>query len=204
MKIKYSILAIILCLMALSLTQVFNVPPLNRDIYPLYKSGYFRELEREFRIIADSFLAIKTMTEPAYAWIFLKDIADKHGVAVGVYDRQGYPVHAPGKQGDAFDPEIMDLLRSREAGPVYSFEGRNYRAILPMISEDRCGFCHGRPNSNGTLGAMVFSRPYDGHVYYSGERIIIFIIIASVLAMVLFFVARWEPGKKIKELFDKS
>ena len=204
MKIKYSIIAVVIFLLLVSLTQIFNIPPFNRDVYPLYKSGYFHELDREFRIIADSFISIKTMSRPLYAWIYLQYLSKKHDIRVEVFDRLGHEVSAPGRYESVTDPDIQRVLRTLDPKPVYTVNKSTYSAIIPMISEDRCGFCHKKVNNNGSIGAFVFSRPFDGHVYYTGERMILFSVISLVLVFFLILLIRWDPEKNIKELFDKS
>ena len=201
MKIKYSIIAVLFFLTLVSVSQIFDIPPLNRDVYPLYKSEYFRELDNGFDIIIDSFVAVKSMSQPVYGWILLDDISRRRGIDVAVFDRQGYPVKAPGNTGAAADPEVHKSLVALDPVPVYWIDGGRYRGIVPVKAEDRCRICHAKTNRNGTIGALAFSRAYDGRAYYSGERMIIFTAAAIILLLMLVFVARWDPEKNIKDCF---
>ena len=74
MRIKFILIVLVSFLLFLSISQTLSIPPYEDDIFFVYKSGYFSELDRGFEIIKDSFLGIKTMKSPAYAWIFLSDI----------------------------------------------------------------------------------------------------------------------------------
>jgi hypothetical protein len=204
MKIKYSIIAVLFFLILVSVSQIFNIPPLERDVYPLYKSGYFRELDTEFDIIVDSFTEVKSMTDAIYGWVLLDDISKRHDIRIRVYDRQGYPMLAPGKAGPAPDPGVQKALIALDPAPVYSVKANRYSGIVPLKAEDRCRICHVKTNSNGTVGALTFSRTFDGRAYYSGERMIIFTAAAIALLALLVVVVRWDPEKNIKELFDKS
>jgi len=204
MKIKYVLLGLIFLLIAVAISQIFNLPPLNREVFPVYKSGYFKELDRELDIITDSFLAIKTMSKPVYAWVYLDDIQKKHNFVVRVYDNRGFLVKAPGMKSPEPHEEVQKILGSLKADPVYSVSKGTYSIMTPMKAQKTCLFCHRIQNKNRTLGAIVMIRDYDGHIYYSGERIIIFSIITLVLLLLLFLVIRWEPGRNIKELFDKT
>lgn len=204
MKIKYTLITILLLLVFVSISQIFNLPPLKRDTLPIYKSGYFKELDRELEIIIDSFLAIKTMSEPVYAWIFIDDVKKKHRFDIKIYDRKGFQVYAPDKVSGKGNDEIIKIMRSIKPEASYNIIEGKYCVIKPIMREKRCKFCHKRANKNGTIGAITYIRDYDGHIYYSGERIIIFSAVTVLLLMFLFILARWEPGKNIKELFDKS
>lgn len=78
MKIKYVFTILISILILVSLSQIAPIPPYADAVRPFYKSGYFRELDREFSIIADAFIAIKSMSRPEYAWVYLNDVASSH------------------------------------------------------------------------------------------------------------------------------
>jgi len=90
MKVKYLFIIMLVILLLVSFSQIFSIPPYAGDIFPAYKSGYFDELEKGFRIITDSFMGIKSMARPEYAWIFLSDIGTAHGIRIRVYDYRGY------------------------------------------------------------------------------------------------------------------
>ena len=112
MKIKHLFIVIISVLMLISLSQVFTIPPYADDIFPIYKSGYFSELDRVFKIIKDSFIGIKTLKNSAYAWIFLKDIEKKNDLAIKVYNYRGHQILAPGVRVEKVDKTVLMILNS--------------------------------------------------------------------------------------------
>lgn len=203
MYLKRFILVILIMLWGVSFVQIFSVPPYAGDVYPVYKSGYFVELERQMGVIADSFLSIKTMSRAAYGWIFLDDMGTHHDIRVRVYDSDGLLVPLPGEKKDAPDEKVLGILHSAHPRPSFFIEGGRYHGIIPFIKQDRCAFCHNNNASNDVIGILAFSREYDGHVYYSSERVLIFILITLGITGLVFIAGRWQPGIKVKELFDK-
>lgn len=203
MKIKYLFSVVLSLLIMFSISQMFIIPPYAGDVYSLYKSGYFRELDRGFMVIKDSFIGIKTLGEPVYGWIFLQDIEKSQGITVKVYDRRGRLVAAPGDVRDEINEEVLKVMALPVQGIQASPAGGNYRAIIPLRCEDKCGFCHNECRSGRIIGAMAFQRDYDAQVYYSSERVIIFLGLTVLLCLLLFFVLRWDPARSVKELFDK-
>ncbi len=203
MKVKYLFIILISLLLLVSLSQIFSIPPYAEDVFPFYKSGYFDELDRGFDAIADSFLAIKSMARPEYAWIFLADISKSQDMRIIVYDYQGYVVTAPGEKGDRPNEAIVALLNSMKPAPHSEISGRNYKLLVPLAVRGECKFCHTRWNKREMAGAISFERKFNAAVYYTSERIIIFICISIVLCGLLFAIVRWDQGKNIKELFDK-
>jgi len=190
-------------LWGVSFAQIFSIPPYAGNVYSVYKSGYFVELERQMGVIADSFLSIKTMSRAAYAWIFLDDITSHHDITIRVYDSKGLLVPVPGEKKDVPDEKVMELLHSVNPTPSFFIEGGRYHGILPFKKHDRCGFCHRDSAANDVIGIMAFSRKYDAHVFYSSERVLIFILITLGITGLIFVAARWQPGIQVKELFDK-
>lgn len=203
MKVKYAFIILISILILISISQIFSIPPYAGDVFPVYKSGYFNELEKGFYIIKDSFVGIMSMARPEYGWIFLADIGIAHDMTIRVYDYGGNHVPAPGEKGDRADPDVLKAISSLT--PVIRSEVRGgfYKSVIPVIIRGECKFCHTRWNKRDVVGALSFERRYDASIYYSSERIIIFTCITIVLGVLLFIVARWTPGKNIKELFDK-
>jgi len=203
MKVKLIFAILISLLMAVSISQIFSIPPYAGDIFPVYKSGYFKELDRGFGVIADSFLGIKSMSKPEYAWIFLKDTGISHDMKITVYDYRGYAVPAPGEKGSRPDKRIYEVINRVNPAPRSEIRGGRYASVIPLTARGECRFCHTRWNRREVIGAISFERSYDATVYYSSERIIIFVIITAVLGALLYAVLRWDPGRNIKELFDK-
>jgi hypothetical protein len=190
-------------MLLVSLSQIFSIPPYAEDVFPFYKSGYFSELDKGFATIVDSFLAIKSMTRTEYAWIFLSDIAASRDMNIRVYDYRGYPVPAPGEKGGHPDEAVVKILNSMNPAPRSEVSGRFYKSVIPLAIRGECKFCHTRWNKREMAGAISFERKFDASIYYTSERIIIFICISIALCGFLYAAVRWDQGKNIKELFDK-
>jgi len=202
MKIKVVLIIFLSVLLLISISQIFSIPPYGEDVFKFYKSGYFSELEKGFKIIKDSFINIKMMSKPAYAWVFLKDIKKEHGIDVKVYNNKGFEIVAPGKKKKNRDERVFKILNSLNA-EIYSETGfGKYYTAIPVKAERRCRFCHGR-NKKKIRGVISFERACDSYIYYSSERIIIFTLLSIVLAVFMFLVIKWDPGKVSRELFDK-
>lgn len=203
MKIKYPFLAVLFLLLAVSISQIFSIPPFAADIFGVYKSGYFRELDRGFEVIRDAFIATKMYSRPENAWILLEDIRLKQGITARVYNASGYEVKTPGETGTGRDSRALSVINAISPAQRSSVEGRKYISIMPVFMEERCGFCHTKKNAKNVVGVLSFERDYDAHVYYSAERIIIFCAISLALCLLIYLVLKWDPERGIKELFDK-
>ncbi len=203
MKIKYLYIILLSILLIISISQVFSIPPYTGDIFSVYKSGYFRELDRGFQVIIDSFINIKMMSKPAYAWIFLKDMQKKHDMNIKIYNNKGFEIPAPGESRNINNDKVVKILNSLDPQSFTFVNGRKYFTAIPVFFEDRCKFCHTDINKNNIVGVMTFEREYDSYIYYSSERIIIFSVISLALLILLYYTIRWDPGKNVKELFDK-
>ncbi|MCU0821181.1 MAG: hypothetical protein MUC95_01750 [Spirochaetes bacterium] len=204
MKIKYILIIILVGLCGISISQIFSIPPYEKDVYNIYKSGYFSELEKSFDIIKESFIEIKMMSKPAYAWIFLEDIRKKYKMVIRVYNSRGIEVTAPGQEGKRRDPRVIKVLNSLDKKMYSEISIDKYYSALPVFLENRCSFCHNTQNRKKIVGVLTFERSYSSHIYYSSERIIIFILISAAIALLLFFVIRWDPAGAARELFDKN
>ena len=99
---------------------------------------------------------------------------------------------------------LFKILNSMKPVRISFIKDNKYILYVPVFLEDRCRFCHADANNKNIAGIMKFARDFDSHIYYSSERIIIFIIISLVLIILLYYIIRWEPGKKIRKLFDKQ
>ncbi|OHD64830.1 MAG: hypothetical protein A2176_10975 [Spirochaetes bacterium RBG_13_51_14] len=203
MKVKFIFTILITALMLVSLSQIFSIPPYAGDLYPVYKSGYFKELDRGFRIVTDSFVGIKSMARPEYAWIFLKDIEIAHDMNIQVFDYRGYSIPAPGEKAGRPDRQILKVINTIHPKTHSEIQGSRYVSIIPLSARGECKFCHSRWNNRTVIGALRFARSYNPAIYYTAERIIIFVSITILLGVLLYAVLRWDPGKSIKELFDK-
>jgi hypothetical protein len=203
MKIKYLLIIIIIILLVVSISQIFSIPPYEKDISNIYKSGYFSELEKSFNIIKESFIEIKMMSKPVYAWVFLDDIRKKYNMDIRVYNSRGIAVPAPGLEGKSRDSRVMKILNSLNKNVYSEISINKYYSAVPVLLENRCKFCHNTRNRKNIVGVLTFERSYDSHIYYSSERIIIFILISLGFVLLLFFVLRWDPAGASRELFDK-
>jgi hypothetical protein len=203
MKVKIIFAILISALMLVSISQIFSIPPYAGDIFPIYKSGYFKELDRGFKVITDSFVGIKSMARPEFAWIFLSDVGIAHEMDIRVYDYRGYRVPAPGEKSGSPDREVLRVMGAPKPAMHSEVRGLRYVSVVPLAARGECRFCHKQLNSREVIGAIRFERRYDAGIYYSSERVIIFIIITIFLGGLLYALLKWDPGKNIKELFDK-
>lgn len=204
MKVKYSFVIILVICIGGSVSQLFTIPPFAGDIFKIYKSGYFSELDRGFDIVTDAFIETKMLSRPVYAWLLLDDIKSRHGMSIKVYNNSGFQVNAPGSTGTARDEQVQKILSSLDPRAYSAVRGKMYFYAAPVFLEDRCRFCHSSGGNRNIAGVLTFERGFNASIYYSSERMIIFGIITTVLLVLLFIVLRWDPEKKVKELFDKS
>jgi hypothetical protein len=204
MKIKFVYITFVLILLIISIAQIFSIPPYAGNIFSFYKSGYFKELDNGFEVAVDSFLNIKMMSRPDYAWIFLKDLQKKNNMNIKIYNSKGFEVPAPGENFVSDDDNVSKILNSLNPQSFSRIINNRYYSAIPVFVEDRCRFCHANINKKNVAGVITFERDYDSHIYYSSERVIIFSVISLVLLILLYFIIRWEPAKAVKELFDKS
>jgi len=204
MKVKYLFIAIISVLMIISISQIFSIYPYAEDILPSYKSGYFRELDRKCAVIRDSFISIKSMSKPVYGWIFLDDIKTAQAISVNVYDRAGFHIPLPGEKSSVPGNDIVKFLSENGSDLSSRVHNGKYYTIMAVKYEKKCYYCHDHGKNTEIAGVMTFEQDFDAHIYYSLERIIIFLVISIILAGVLFLLVRWEPVRNIKEMFDKS
>jgi hypothetical protein len=204
MKIKYTVFAVLLAVTLVAVAQMFAIPPYAGDLYGIYNSGYFSEIERQFAVIKDSFVETKMYGRPETAWMLLDDIGSRNGISIRVHDASGRLVTAPGQTGPSGDESVIRLLNSSKPSARSEVRGRMFRTLMPVYLEERCLFCHDAGRNGGLAGVISFERRYNAVVYYTSERIIIFSLIASFLCMLLYLTMRWDPGRRVKELFDKN
>lgn len=202
MIIRHGFLAFVAILILFSISQLFLIPPFAGDIFPIYKSGYFDEIEKGYNVIKDSFVEIKMLSKPVYSWIFLDDIEKKHNIIIKVYNSKGKLVPAPGEESDEHDIRVTDIINSIDPNTYSEIQEDSYYSAIPLFFEDRCRFCHQNYKKN-LIGIISFKRKYNSYIYYSSERIIIFTSIAAILSILFFLILKWDPEKRIKEIFDK-
>jgi len=124
-------------------------------------------------------------------------------MSIAVFDRHGYLVPVPGEKKGGRDSEVLEVINAARPSMKTETRGGRYRAVIPFVARSECRICHRSMNERGVVGAMRFERAYDAHVYYSLERVMIFTVIAIILGALLYAILRWDPGKSVKELFDK-
>ncbi len=204
MKIKYAFIAVLFVFLAVCLSQMFSIPPYAGDIFGIYKSGYFSGLDREFGVIKDAFVETKMLSRPEYGWILLEDIRNRQRIDIRVYNPAGDEAAAPGRPGQNRDERVLQIVNSLDPALYSQVKGGRYYAAMPVFLEDRCRFCHESNSRKNIAGVITFERDFDAHIYYTSERMIIFGAISLVLCFLLFLTFRWDPERKVKELFDKS
>lgn len=203
MKMKYALLVSLAVVLAVSILQMFSVPPYAGDIHSLYRSGYFIELEKGFEVIRDAFIETKMYGRPVSAWILLDDIGARQGIDIRVYNSTGLRVKAPGEAENGGDERVVRVLNAERPAVYSEIRGGRYFAAVPVFMEDRCRFCHDSRSAKRVAGVLTFERDFDARVFYGAERVIIFAVVSTALCLLIFLTLRWEPGRRVKELFDK-
>jgi hypothetical protein len=137
MKIKILFISLVSLLLAVSFSQIFSIPPYGEDVLPVYKSGYFRELDRGNKALAEAFLAIKMYSRPEYAWIFLADTAGDGDMQISVYDGTGVLVPAPGNKSTLRDTEVRKVIHGAQPEYWAQVSGSRYTAVVPLVADAR-------------------------------------------------------------------
>ena len=205
MKIKNILLAINTLLLLISISQIFSIPPFADDIFSVYKSGYFTEIDKGFRLIIDAFSAVKTNGKTEAGWVFLNDIEKTNGIKAAIYNKKGERVIAPSYYDtNNKNSDIIKVLTAINPETETRLDSGMYKSIIPAKAEKKCLICHTSSRENEIIGAFYFERKFNASIYYTSERIILFSIISLFLLILLILTARWDPERQIKELFDKK
>lgn len=203
MKIKFFLVVFLLILLIISLAAVFNIP-YHYTLFPsLYKSGYFENIDKKYEIITESFIGIKILTKPEYAWIFIDDIEKKHQIEIKVYNKKGGEVYTPGYHDDLSDSRVVNVINSPDDKGFTDVGYGYYERIIPVKAEKRCIFCHRKEKEGELIGLIRFKGHYESAVYQSKERSVLFSAISLLIVVILIQVLRWNPYGRVKELFDK-
>jgi hypothetical protein len=128
--------------------------------------------------------------------------AGKHGIDIRVYNSRAERVKAPGEFSDDRDGIVVRLSSSSSPSLVAEIRGNRYYAAIPMTARARCRFCHAQ-QEHMLIGTITFERTFDAFVFYGWERSVLFGIIALISAVLLFALIRWDPSRRIQEIFDK-
>ncbi len=204
MKIKNILLAVNTFLLLVSISQIFSIPPFASDIFSVYKSGYFTEIDNSFRVIIDAFSAVKTNGRTEAGWVYLSDIEKTNGIKAAVYSKKGERVIAPSYYDNNKNSDIIKVLTAVNPETETRLVSGLYKSIIPAKAEKKCLICHTSFRENEVIGAFYFERKFNASIYYTSERIILFSLISLFLLILLILTARWDPERQIKELFDKK
>jgi hypothetical protein len=138
-----------------------------------------------------------------YSWIYIEEIAKKYNIEIRIYDKQGRRCLAPDRTDDNDEPAVMKIINSPEPAEFSEVRGIRYFFAYPIKLKTQDQILYGR-SRNAITGVMTFTRPFDSFVYYSYERIILFGVMGLIAVFLLYRVLKWDPEKRLKELFDKS
>lgn len=194
MKIKHLLAAVNCVLILAAVIEMLPVPPQADTVLPVYKSGYFRELDEKCLAAAEGFLAVKTLgSRPGFAWTFLEDLNASLGLKVSVYDSKGRLVPFPGSFSRGTDEDVRLMLSHINPKIRSKADGGIYKTLVPMEKKAECGICH-KGSRGSLLGILAFEQNYDAYMYYSKERIPLFGGAAIALIIALFFILRFDSG----------
>jgi hypothetical protein len=203
MKIRLVALVFIGTLFLLSIAQIFGIYPRAETMVQLLKSGYFSELDRQFRTITDAFLAMKLYGQNEHASAFLRDIAGREQIDIRLFNEKGEQSGSAGASGAEADPIVRKMVQTLIPAVVSDIRGLRYFSAVPITYEKRCLICHQHGSAGALAGVMTFERPYDAAAYYGMERGIIFSLVALGCAVLFVVALFWDPDRRVKELFDK-
>ena len=203
MRIKHFLMAALGVVLAVSLLEIFPVWPSAGNIYSWYKSGYFSEIDRQYRTVAECFSQVLMSSKPEYAWFFLEEIEKTQHISVKVYDTKGELVRYPGDHVRGTDETVLRIVRSMNPAEVGAVKGKLYSLAIPLKSEKRYLAYHELLPTKDLAGVLVMEREYDAKIYYTAERKMIFSVISLVCVVFLFIAWLWDPERRVKELFDK-
>lgn len=201
MKIKYVLIVLLFLLTGLSVAEMFPIAPKGSFWYPWYQSGYFSEIDRQYKTVIDAFLSMKMTGKSESAWLFMDEMKSRSDISITVYNPRGEHVSSAGFLGDKSDPVAKRIALSSSPETFSEIRNGKYYSAIPVPLEKKCRICH---NSGEALaGVITFERPVGSMVYFSAERKLLFAVIALLCAALIFLVLRWDPDKKIKELLRK-
>lgn len=203
MKIKILGMSFFSLMLIFSILGIFNLPPSTFLQPGINSSGYFKNIDEKYEVIIDSFIGIKILSKPEYAWIFIDEIKKKHNLKIDIFNSKGEQVLMPGFYIDLIDPQALSVVDSKLSKGLSFVDKGIYERIIPVKAEKRCLFCHRKAKEGDFIGVLKFQEKYQSLVYYSHERSLLFLMLSLVIIIVLIQVARWHPYKGVKELFDK-
>ncbi|HEY1405547.1 MAG TPA: hypothetical protein VF857_02960, partial [Spirochaetota bacterium] len=161
MRYKVVLLVFLGLLFIVALAQIFMLYPSAETLFPLYKSGYFSELDRQYRTIANSFTTMKLYGQNEFAWAFLTELAGKENIAIKVYDERGERIVSPGITDMSSDLQVRKMTQSLTAEPIGEVHGNLYYGAIPIFYDKRCLICHKDGKEGKLAGVMTFERTFD-------------------------------------------
>ncbi len=203
MKIKILIMSFFLFMLIFSVSGIFNLPPSTFLQPGLSSSGFFRNIDKKYEAIIDSFIGIKILSRPEYAWIFIDEIEKKHNLRIEVFNTKGERVFMPGFYNDLIDKQAASVINSKSDKGLTFVDKGLYERIIPVKAEKRCVFCHRKEKEGDFIGVLKFQEKYESLVYHSHERSLLFLMLSLMVIIILIQVTRWHPYGGVKELFDK-
>jgi hypothetical protein len=203
MRYKIALLVFLGLMFCTALSQMFMMYPGAEKIYPLFKSAYFSELDRQFRTITESFELMKIYGQDEYARAFLAELAARENVAIRLYDPRGELLMSSGKGRVDSDDRVREMTQSLTPEQYGGIAKGVYFGVVPLFYDKRNLITHPEGTEGKVSGVMTFERSFNATAYFSGERKIIFALIAFGTAFLMFLAVRWDPDRRVKELFDK-
>ncbi|HNX59119.1 MAG TPA: hypothetical protein PKK43_08460 [Spirochaetota bacterium] len=206
MRYKITLLVFLGLMFLAALSQMFMIYPGAEKMYPLFKSACFAEYDRQFRSVADSYRLMKIYGQDEYARAFLAELARNEKMIIHLYDERGDLVMSSGKgtvSGDDRDGRVREVTQSLNPEQYGGVRDRVYFGVVPLLFDKRDLIRHPEGEEGKVYGVMTFEREYKAIAYFSGERKIIFALIAFGTAFLIFLAVRWDPDRRVKELFDK-
>lgn len=203
MKIKLSLLVFFTACLLFSVSGIFNIPPASFFMPGKDKSGYFRNIDKKYEIVIDSFLGIKILSRPEYAWIFIDDVEKKHDLEIEIFNNRGERVFTPGFKDDIADMQVLSVINSGPDTGLVKLDKGIYERIIPVKAEKKCIFCHKKAEPGDIAGAVRFKGKYNSLIYHTKERSMFFSGVSLMLIIILIQAVKWNPYERVKELFDK-
>ncbi len=191
----------LIILVAVSLSQVFNIYPHAEDVYPIYRSGYFSELEEKARIIAESYTFLRGV-DPDFADVYIDDIEKRYGIRTRLYSASGASLRVRDAEQRSVSTEALKAILNPGDGAVCGVRDGLFVCNLALPVSSSGGIVHGGSPSKPS-GVLEVMMDYDTGVYYSRERILLFTLTTALLIVALIILVRWRPYDSVKEIFDK-
>ncbi len=222
MKFRWSIVSVLFALFFISAYLIFFKKDLPDFITYYYEPPITTEIITQFKIIADSFLEVKSMKgpiadnssqltevsgadnhKPEYSWILLNEISRKYGIVIKVYDNSGRQVIYPGKYIENDDPAVMTLLYSNDETDDIKITGDRIFYKYSVTVQDRCMICHPSFKNNNSAGVFTFEKKIDSD-YYKVFKIYVFVVISIFTIFTMIIIIMYNPKKYPASFFSRD